>query len=174
VGRPNQPLQQTAAAILVQRDRTVIEAAPAAAELARSAAEDARVSVALFIVTERKVRGVSTDVSGKALGRSSHLDKLAKRAGVRPLMDLFSEAPDEAAEMAEELGRPVPKGGFPPLQWHPAEDGLASVRGMLAHLAAHPDAIPHAPAVADDLREFEAVLGGLAAKGVRWHLAVDY
>ena len=131
-------------------------------------------SVALFIVAERKVCGLSTDVNGKALGRSSHLDKLAERAGVRPLMDFFSEDPDEAAEMAEELGREVPVGGFPPTQWHMAADGLASVRGMLTHLTAHPDAIPHAQAVADDLQEFEAVLVGLAAKGVRWHLAVDY
>ena len=131
-------------------------------------------SVALFIVAERKVRGLSTDVDGKALGRSSHLDKLAGRAGVRPLMDFFSEDPDEAAEAAEELGRPVPPGGFPPVRWHPAAEGLASVRGMLAHLAAHPDAIPHAPVVAADLRAFESVLAGLAAKGVRWHLAVDY
>lgn len=131
-------------------------------------------SVALFIVAERKVRGLPSEVNGKALGRSTHLDNLAERAKVRPLMDFFSEDPDEAAEMAEELGREVPSGGFPPVQWHPASEGLTSVRGMLGYLGAHPDAIPHAVAVADDLWEFEGVLAGLEKAKVRWHLSVDF
>jgi hypothetical protein len=131
-------------------------------------------SVALFIVTEREVPGLETDVNGKALGRSNRLDKLAKQAGVRPLMDFFSEDPEEAVEMAEELGRPVPAGGFPPVEWHTAVDGLVTVRGLLAYLAVHPDAIPKAADIADDLREFEQVLAGLEQVNVRWHLAVDY
>ncbi len=98
-------------------------------------------SIALFIVAERKVRGLATDVNGKALGRSNNLEKLAKQAGVRPLMDFFSVDPEEAAAMTEELGREAPVGGFPPVQWHPAVDGLVTVHGMLAHLDV-PDRIP--------------------------------
>jgi hypothetical protein len=130
--------------------------------------------VALYIVPEREVPGFDTSVSGKALGRSSHLDRLAQRAGVRPLMGFFSIHPEGAAAFINDHGGELSEGGLPGEQWFAAEDGLATVRGLLRQLAANPSAAPNAGSIAADLREFEAVLTRLAAEGVRWHLAVDY
>ena len=131
-------------------------------------------SLALFIVAEQAVVGLDTSVNGKALGHSHNLDRLAKLAGVRPLEAFFSVDPDEATELFESLGGEPPAGGFAAEEWFAAEAGLTTVRGLLAHLTANPDATRDAAAVADDLRQFESVLAGLAAAGVRWHLAVDY
>lgn len=131
-------------------------------------------SVALFVVAERKVKGLDTEVNGKALGRCEHLDRLARAAGVREFMEFFSEDPTEASATAEEFGLETPPGGFPAEQWFPAEAGLVTVRGLLGHLAANPSAVSDAERIAEDLREFESVLAALSAAGVRWHLAVDY
>ena len=131
-------------------------------------------SVALYIVAEQEVPGLDTSVNGKALGRSNQLDGLAERAGVRPLMEFYSISPEEAAAFLEDAGGEGPKEGFPAEQWFPAEDGLATVRGLLAYLAAFPRAVANKGAIVSDLQEFEDVLSRLATAGIRWHLAVDY
>ena len=127
---------------------------------------------ALFIVAERELPGADLQVNGKALGRHT-LDRLARRLGVRPLMEFFSISPEEAASEYEgDLGE-LP-GNLPAEQWFPSEEGLATVRTMLAYLEVHPNEVPGAQAaLMDDLRQFETVLSLLAAAGVRWHLAVD-
>jgi len=131
-------------------------------------------SVALFIVAERDVAGFDVFVNGKALGHAEHLDRLAEHAGVRPLMEFFSQDPTEAASFLEDEGVEPPEGGFPPLEWYSAEDGLRTVQGLLSYLTEHPTAVPGVPALVEDLREFDSVLSRLATEGVRWHLAVDY
>ena len=131
--------------------------------------------VALYIVPERDVPGLDTFVSGKSLGRNEkRLDRLAQQAGVEPLMAYFSQAPEEAEAFFEEMEAEPPEGGFAPADWFPAEDGLATVRALLSHLAANPSAVPEQSSVIDDLRQFESVLERLESAGVRWHLAVDY
>ncbi len=144
--------------------------------------------VSLYVVAERDVEGLNTMVDGKALahcrpagakrfgGRSSagHLDTLARAAGVRPLMEFFSASPDDIEALlgeAEEEAREIER---PPETWFPASDGLATVRGLLAYLAANPDAAAEMDRLVEDLRSFEEVFGGLDAAGVRWHLAVDF
>src|SRR6516225_5658503 len=126
-------------------------------------------SAALFIVVEHEVPGLGTFVNGKALGRSNHLEGLAQRAGVRPLMEFFSMSPEEAAQAIEELGGELPQDGLPAVQWFPAQEGLATVQGLLGQVTVDPQAIPDAEAVTSDLREFEIVLSQLAAQGIRWH-----
>lgn len=130
-------------------------------------------SVAFFIVPEREVPGLDTDVNGKALGRSRGLQRVAQAAGVRPLMEFFSLELAEAESILEDEGLDAPENGLPPVQWFPAAAGLTTVSGILAYLAVHPDSLREAEAVASDLREFESVLLQLDAAGVRWHLAVD-
>jgi hypothetical protein len=142
---------------------------------------------ALFIVGERPVDGLDTFVDGKALTRcrpygakqrlgrqaDRHLDALAQQAGVRPLMEFFSASADELMAWLDESGKEPPPGGFPPTQWFSAADGLATVRGLIAHLEANPEAAEEVDQLLSDLRQFEEVLQGLDTAGVRWHLSVD-
>jgi len=130
--------------------------------------------VALYIVEERKLPGIETHVNGKALGRSKSLNKLARQAGVRRLMEFFSQDPEEAAAFIEDEGGEVPTGGFPAEQWFSCHEGSVTVRGLLTHLAANPTAARDAVAITEDLREFESILAKLAEAGVRWHLAIDF
>jgi hypothetical protein len=144
--------------------------------------------VALFIVPERQVDGVDVFVDGKALarcrpagtkqrlGRSAgrHLEALAREAGVRPLMEFFSQNLDEAIALIDDAGGEPPPGGLPPEQWFPASEGLATVRGLLDYLTSRPDGAAEIDALVEDLRQFESVLGHLEAAEIGWHLAVDF
>ena len=132
-------------------------------------------SAAFFIVAERDVPGLDVFVNGKALAHVPHrqLEKLAAQAGVRPLIEFYSLDPEEAASILEDEEIEPPEGGFPPTQWFEAQDGLATVRGLIAFLESNPTAIANMSAVIDDLLGFEEVLRGLASADVRWHLAVD-
>lgn len=134
--------------------------------------------VALFIAPERDVAGLDTFVDGKALAHARDLDGLARAAGVRPLMEFFSQSPDDLLSFLGEEGDDgelhLPEGfTAPPEEWFDAAAGLESVRGLLGHLAAHPEGVRSLDRVIEDLRQFEEVLAALAREGVRWHLGVD-
>jgi hypothetical protein len=129
---------------------------------------------ALYIVPEVDIEGFDTMVDGKALGHTEQLDQLAELAGVRPLMEFFSQDPEELAEFLEAEELEPPTDPLPAEQWFTAEDGLMSVRGILAYLAAHPNATPEEAAIIEDLSAFESVLVRLESEGIRWHLAVDF
>jgi hypothetical protein len=134
--------------------------------------------VAWFIVPEREIDGLDTFVTGKPLAHVKHPERLARAAGVRPLMDFFSQGPGDLLDLLGEEGDDgelhLPDGVAPPtVAWFDAADGLAAVRGLLRHLADHPDAIAGSAAVVEDLRGFEEVLAALDREGVRWHLAID-
>jgi hypothetical protein len=130
--------------------------------------------VALYIVAERETTGLDVGVSGRALGRSKDLDRLAGAAGVRRLMEFYSYDPQWMAEFIAAEGGELPEMGLPAEQWFPAEEGLATVRGLLGHLTANPQAVADQAAIIVDLREFDGVLARLASEGLRWHLAVDF
>jgi hypothetical protein len=129
---------------------------------------------ALYIVPERDVEGFEMMVDGKELGHSEQLDQLAGLAGVRPLMEFFSQDAEELAEFLEAEGIEPPAGGVAAEQWFTAEDGLISVRGILAYLEANPGATSHGLGIIEDLKAFESVLERLGSEGIRWHLAVDF
>ncbi|WP_165226931.1 hypothetical protein [Aquisphaera insulae] len=131
-------------------------------------------STALFIIAERDVPGLNPYVNGKPLAHEPNLDRVAKAAGVRPLMEFFSVDPEEAAAMMEDLGQDPPAEGFPAEAWFEAAEGLATVRGLSRQVGADPSAVRDPEAVLEDLRGFEEVLSGLQAAGVRWHLSVDF
>lgn len=143
--------------------------------------------VALFIVPEREVDGLDTLVDGKALAHLKDLDGLAHKAGVRPLMEFFSAGPDDLLGILGEEGDDgemhLPAGiELPEVAWFDAAAGLVTIRGLLRHLADHPekDVLPGltregvgADWLVEDLLGFEEVLLGLDREGVRWHLSVD-
>lgn len=134
-------------------------------------------SVAYYIVPEREVPGLDCFVNGKALAhvRDSVIERACRGASVRPLLDFLSSDPQDDAEFYAEEGIDPPLGGFPDEEWFAADDGLRTIRGLLSRvgdLAAAAES-GYADHVADDLRQYEAVLVGLERAGVRWHLAVD-
>ena len=134
--------------------------------------------VSFFIEAEREVEGLDMLIDGKALAHRQDLDKLAADAGVRPLMEFFSQDPEEAREFLESDDE------VPDLEWFAAEDGLTTVRAIISRLQQEPETddedqpgtqwIPTPEEVIEDLRHFESVLVRLAAEGVRWHLAIDF
>jgi hypothetical protein len=129
---------------------------------------------ALYIVPERQIENFDIFVNGKALSHYEGMDDLAERAGVRPLMDFFSQNPEDLAEILEDDDLEEPESGLPAEQWFSADDGLATVRGLLSHLISAPSDRADDVALINDLREYESILTRLAAEGIRWHLAVDY
>ena len=127
---------------------------------------------ALFIVPQRAIDGFDPFVGGEALGRyAEDLDRLADEAGVRSLMEFFSASSEDIR--GEDEGSERPAGASFDADWFEAGDGLASVRGLIRHLAERPQAVGDAAELIEDLREFEVVLSRLAQEGVPWHLAVD-
>lgn len=129
-------------------------------------------SLAWYIVPEKKVRGLDHHVNGKSLAHAPEktLEKLFSELNVTPLMDFHSVDPEELAEffdgdMPEDLNTPE--------EWFMAADGLQSVRALLEHLRKNPKAIKNSADVIDDLADFERVLAALAKAKVRWHLAID-
>jgi hypothetical protein len=132
-------------------------------------------SVALYIVLERRVSGLDDHVNGKALGRAGKLlDALAEKAGTKPLMKFFSASPEEISEFAAGHGVAVDENAtlFAPEQWFPAEEGLVTIRGLRE--AARTEKIDNLEKILADLDEFERVLDVAKEQGVGWHLAVDY
>jgi hypothetical protein len=77
-------------------------------------------SVALYIVWEKRVSGLDDCVNGKALPHAGKvLDALADKAGTKPLMKFFSASPEELSEFASGHGVEVEENAmlFPPEQW---------------------------------------------------------
>jgi hypothetical protein len=131
-------------------------------------------SAALYIVFQIAQPGFDTFVDGKALSRAEgELASMAAELGVRPLMEFFSMSREEAASQAEAFNTGLDVDSFAE-DWFTAAEGLETVRALLAHVDAHPDAIPASAAVANELTGFVHVLEEAEKRGLRWHLAVDY
>ncbi len=119
-----------------------------------------------YIVLEKEIEGLDTSMDGKSLSRHiDSFDAMARQLGVRPLSELFSIAPEEAAEFME--GEGASDIELSALQQFSAQDGVTAVRALLSHSAAHMDS------VADDLRECERILIAAAESGIGWHFEID-
>lgn len=132
--------------------------------------------VALYIVAQRAIKGLDPSVDGKAVGRidDQTLDTLCDALNVTSLVSFISQDPDELADiMGEEVIGVEGDDELPEEEWFAAEDGLATVRALIAHLTKVPSALPNADAVVTDLSDFERILTVLVEKQVKWHLAVD-
>jgi hypothetical protein len=130
-------------------------------------------SVALYIVAEKEIEGFDLFVNGKAVGRSNHMEKLAKKAGFTPLMDMVSHDPEEMRGLIEDAGGDPDEMDIPEEQWFPAKQGLDAVVAHIEYLQKNPKAINNTAEILDDLREFETVLKRLVKEKVRFHFAID-
>jgi hypothetical protein len=130
---------------------------------------------ALFIVLEREITGLDTIMDGKSLSRANEkLDALANKIGVTPLSEFFSADPAQAAEFLEGEGLEDSEITIPPQQQFTAEQGLATVRALLAHIASNPTSIPGSDGVIRDLKDCERILSSAATHGVKWHMEIDF
>jgi hypothetical protein len=119
---------------------------------------------AYFIVLERKIDGFDTSMNGKSLSNHMEsLDEAAVKIGVRPLSEFFSADPEQMAGLMEDVGDVE----LPPLQQFSAQDGLTSVRALLANSPTWPNDLMR------DLRECESILNVAALHGVGWHFEID-
>jgi hypothetical protein len=128
-----------------------------------------------FIVLERRIDGLDTEMDGKGLSRAADvLDAAASRLRVRPLSEFISVDPEQAAEFLR--GESVDAGDIEltPLQQFSAQEGLATVRALLSHVQEQPMAFKNPDYVIQDLRECERILSVAAQQGVNWHFEVDF
>jgi len=140
-----------------------------------------------FVTLEKPIRGLKDDMSGKALAWCQlQIDALARRLGLQSLDDFISCPPEDLAELMEDLKTPTGEAiELPEEQWFDAEDGLGTVRGLLAHLRENPAAIAKldrvdrddpglGDAVVEDLESAERLLSAAAKRKVRFHLTCTY
>ena len=107
------------------------------------------------------------DMDGGGLARAwDTLEPFCESLGVASLMDFFSMSEAEQRHWEVEEAQLFPE------QWFAATDGLATVRALLAHLAAHPIEGVKESALTD-LENFEAALSWAEREQVRWHLSID-
>jgi hypothetical protein len=132
-------------------------------------------SVAFFIVTDRKVDGLDTFVNGKDIARVSdkELAKACIAAGVKSIYDYVSQDPDELRDFLESEGLEE-SGDLPPEEWFNAEDGLNWTIKLAEYLRTNPTVIKNSSNVLSDLAEYEVVFKGLQAHGIRWHFEVEF
>lgn len=124
--------------------------------------QNCRMSAAYYIVLERKIDGLETFMNGKMLSRAiKSLDAAAERLGIRSLSEFVSIPPEEIAELLEDTTGI----DLRPVEQFSAQDGLITVRALLAQ--------PEAQPAVDDLKDCERILAVAAEHGVGWHFQID-
>lgn len=132
--------------------------------------------LAWYISAEREVPGLDTFVNGKAIAHAEEmrLAAIMEALGVKPLMEFFSSAPEELADLLgefEDEAGAVPQ--LPEEEWFSAAEGLSTVTALLAYLRERRGELEDQDYIVSDLEEYERVLDALAREGVRWHLSID-
>ncbi len=131
----------------------------------------------MYIVVEGEDPGYDIFVNGRSLARNEDaLERLALRAGVRPLIEFFSADENSMSLLIEEgAGNPELMKRLPPPQWYGAEDGLATVEALLNELRDDPQQLgSEGSQVVSELDEYARVLHKTVKNGLRWHLAVSW
>jgi hypothetical protein len=125
------------------------------------------------VVLERELPVPTVDpAQGRSLIFFQHeLDELARRLELESLTGFVSAVPERVAEYLREQGLDPEKFPVPEEEWFDAAEGLATVRGLAAHLHATPKSVTDPVRVLRDLDAVEQVLVLAAAAGVRFHLA---
>ena len=128
----------------------------------------------LFIVLEREIPDFDAYVNGRRLSQAEpQLDAFAAELDVTPLMNFFSQNPQEALDLMGDFGAEAGDIELPDETWFDAAEGLRTVQALIGRLRQNPNLCQNAADVVSDLEEFKAVLSRARDEGVRWHLAVD-
>jgi hypothetical protein len=126
-------------------------------------------SVAWYVVFERKIPGFDLFISGKALAHASDkLNAIAKANLVRSLTDFFSAPPQQLQTFAGEHGVEIVDASSE--TWFLAEEAIRTVKRLIevgenGQLESD---------VVIELKELQSILEVARDNEVRWHLAVDF
>jgi hypothetical protein len=128
---------------------------------------------AYYITLEREIEGFHSMTDGKALiAASDKLEKVARKLQVTPLGGFVSAGAEELEDLLGEDAADVPD--LPPKTWHPAKDGLKTVRALLDHVRRSPKDVKESDRVVADLEDLERILLKAEQENVKWHLSVDF
>jgi hypothetical protein len=132
-------------------------------------------ALAIVVILERELPDASTAytkaASGKALARESdRIDFAARKSGVTQPSALLSESHAALAAQMRAEGFDPAKMRLPPEQWFPADEGLKTVRGLIAHVTANLNDFKQPNPILRDLKAVEALLNAAQAAGVKFHL----
>lgn len=131
----------------------------------------------MYIVVEGEDPGFDIFVNGHALARNEDaLEKLALRLNVKPMLEFFSADQNSMALLLEEgAGDPEWAKTLPPPQWFSPEDGLVTIRAMLAYLKDAPTTLgSETEPIINELSEYARVLEKTVQRNLRWQLAVSW
>lgn len=131
----------------------------------------------MYIVVEGEDPGFDIFVNGHALARNEDaLEKLALRLNVKPLLEFFSADQNSMALLLEEgAGDPEWAKTLPPPQWFAPQDGLTTVRALLAYLKDDPAALgTETEQIVNELTGYYTVLEKTMQRNLRWQLAVSW
>jgi hypothetical protein len=134
-------------------------------------------AASMYIVVEGEDPGFDIFVNGQAVARNEDaLERLAKRLGVKPLLEFFSADENSMALLMEQgIANPDWASHLPQPQWYEAPDGLATVCALIESLTVEPAALGvEAEPVLVELREYERVLRKTSGYGLHWHVAVSW
>ena len=128
---------------------------------------------AYAIVLEKQIENLDSSMDGRMLARASEvLDDIANQCRVRPLTGFTSIDPAEAAAFFEDEGIDLNSAKLPPLQRFSAEEGLFTIRALIAHLTSLGSIPRNSLGIIDDLRNCERILTKAQEHEVRWHFQV--
>lgn len=131
----------------------------------------------MYIVVEGEDPGFDIYVNGRALARNEDaLEQMARRLGVKPLIDFFSADENSMSLLIEEgAGNPELLARLPPPQWYAGSEGLATVGALLDELRRDPAQLgSEGEFIQEELMEYATVLQKTADRDLRWHLAVSW
>ena len=106
---------------------------------------------ALYISIKDKPASLDTDMDGKALARAwDALNPIADKLGIPNLDKLCTTA------------------------WKAPDKGLPVFEKYLAYVTEHPDSVPDADDVLEDIKDIVRLIGEAAKLGTKWRLLLDY
>ena len=129
---------------------------------------------AILVTLERDLPDASAayakSKTGKALARElERVDFAARKCKVAEPSSLLSENPAALIAQMKEEGFDPSKMRIPPEQWFSAAQGLAVVRGLIAHVGANLNDFKQPNPILRDLKAAEALLAAAETAGVRFH-----
>src|SRR4051812_38722161 len=108
--------------------------------------------------------------TGKALARETdRLDLAARSVKVPAITELLSESQAALIAQMKEEGMDPTKMRLPPERWYTGDEGLKTVRGLIAHVTANLNNFKQPNPILRDLKAHEATLVAAQKAGVRFH-----